>query len=238
MSEYNTVQMTEDEQAGLRKYVNKVFLTMGAGVSVTAIVSFLGYYLLATEILSLQVYAIALPIALIAELAICFILSRKITELATSTANMLFYTYAAVTGVTFAVLFVNINMETVFAAFAYSAVMFFSCAVIGLTTKVDLTKFKGMIFGALIALILATILSFFVPVLRDSLLLSYIGVVLFLVITAYDMQKIKEFYYGTQGGYGQIGNNLAIYGAFQLYLDFINIFIKVLSILSSRSNRK
>jgi FtsH-binding integral membrane protein len=116
--------------------------------------------------------------------------------------------------------------------------MFFCCAIIGHTTNVDLTKFSGLLIGGLIALVVATILSLFIPVLRDSLIISYIGVLLFLVITAWDMQKIKQFYYGTQGGMGTLGGNLAVYGAFQLYLDFINLFLRILQILGSRSNRK
>ena len=87
-------------------------------------------------------------------------------------------------------------------------------------------------------MVIATIASMFIPALRESLFISYIGVILFLFLTAWDMQKIKSYYYGTQGGVGQMGGNLAVYGAFQLYLDFINLFMQILRILGSRSRSK
>ena len=173
-----------------------------------------------------------------AQFVICIFLSLRITKMETRTATILLYAYAALTGVTFSVLPMAFDIATVFTAFAFAAVMFFCCAVIGHTTSVDLTKFSGLLIGGLIALVVATVASIFIPALRESLVISYIGVLLFLVITAWDMQKIKQFYYGTQGGIGTLGGNLAVYGAFQLYLDFINLFLRILRILGSRSNRK
>ena len=244
MSEFNQSQ-TYVNEAGttLNAYITKVFTMMGAAVLITAVIAFLGYMSLVNGGILMQAYlsgavSIGYIVLIIAQFGICIALSMNITKLQTKTAMILLYVYAAITGITFAVLPLAFDVATVFSAFAFAAVMFFCCAIIGHTTSVDLTKFSGLLIGALIALVVATVLSFFIPVLRDSLIISYIGVILFLVITAWDMQKIKQFYYGTQGGVGTLGGNLAVYGAFQLYLDFINLFLRILRILGSRSNRK
>ncbi|MBO7703016.1 MAG: Bax inhibitor-1/YccA family protein [Solobacterium sp.] len=243
MSEFNRAETVVNEAGGLRSYVAGVFTKMGIAVLITALVAFAGYLSLVSGGFMMNMYlngtiSIAYIIVAVAQLVLCIILSRKITTLETGKAAALFYGYAALTGVTFSVLPLAFDIPTIFMAFAFAAVMFFSCAVIGHTTSVDLTKFSGLMVGALIALVIATIASLFIPALRDSLIISYIGVILFLFLTAWDMQKIKGYYYGTQGGYGTIGANLAIFGAFQLYLDFINLFLYVLRILGSRSSRK
>ena len=120
-------------------------------------------------------------------------------------------------------------------AFAFAAVLFFCCAIIGHTTNVDLSKFGGLMIGGLIALVITSIVSMFIPALRDGLLISYVGVILFLFLTAWDMQKIKGFYYGVEEG--RLKNNLAIYGAFELYLDFLNMFLYLLRILGRGSKK-
>ena len=86
-------------------------------------------------------------------------------------------------------------------------------------------------------MLVTSLLSFFIPVFRDSLLINYIGMILFLALTAWDMQRLKSFYY-QYGGTGDMEENIAVYGAFQLYLDFINLFLRVLQILGNRNNRR
>ena len=244
MSEFNQSQ-TYVNEAGttLNAYITKVFTMMGIAVLITAAVAFAGYMSLINGGLLYNAYmsgaiSIGYIVCMIAQFGVCIFLSLRITKMETRTATILLYAYAALTGVTFSVLPMAFDIATVFTAFAFAAVMFFCCAVIGHTTSVDLTKFSGLLVGGLIALVVATVASIFIPALRESLVISYIGVLLFLVITAWDMQKIKQFYYGTQGGIGTLGGNLAVYGAFQLYLDFINLFLRILRILGSRSNRK
>lgn len=243
MSEFNTTEVV-NEASGLKSYITGVFVKMGIALALTAAVAFGGYYSLVHANESAFFSAVAtfltvgMFISFIAQLVVCVVLSSKITTLQTSTATALFYGYAALTGITFSALPLAFGFDTFFMAFAFAAVLFFSCAVIGYTTSVDLSKFSGLMVGGLIALVITTIVSMFIPALRNSLLISYIGVILFLALTAWDMQKIKGYYYGTQGGYGTVGANLAIFGAFQLYLDFINILLYVLRILGSRSSRK
>ena len=242
MSEFRTDTVV-NEASGLRSYITGVFVKMGTAILITAAITVAGYLSLVNGGFLANLYlsgaiSIVYIIAVIAQFVVCFTLSRKITTLETGTATALFYGYAALTGVTFSVLPLAFDIPTVFTAFAFAAVLFFSCAVIGHTTNVDLSKFGGLMIGGLVAMIIASVLSLFIPVLRDSLLISYIGVILFLFLTAWDMQKIKGYYYGTQGGYGQLGANLAIFGAFQLYLDFINLFMYILRIVGSKNRRR
>lgn len=235
MSEFNT-QTRGFAQDDVNAYLVKVFSKMGLGLLVTALVAAITYFTGAFYYFYAATGSIGSIILIVVEFGVVIYLSSKITTMSTSTANILFLVYAAITGFTFSTLLYAYTAGVVFGAFAFSAVLFGSCAVIGYTTHRDLSKFSTLLMGGVIALIVASILSIFIPSLRDSLIISYIGVLVFLGITAWDMQKIKSMYY--QVGYsGQLADNMAIYGAFQLYLDFINIFLYVIKILGRSSSR-
>ena len=105
--------------------------------------------------------------------------------------------------------------------------------MIGHVTNVDLTKYQGILLGGLFALIIASVVSIFIPALRDNLLIAYLGLFIFMIYTAFDIQRIKQFYYMTADGTDQ-RDKLAIYGALQLYLDFVNMFLYLLRILGRR----
>lgn len=234
MSEFNT-QTRGYASDSVNAYLVKVFSKMGLGLLVTAIVAALSYYTNAYYYYYSMTGGMGTIILVIAQLGVVMGLSTKITTMQTSSANLLFLAYSALTGFTFSTLLYVYSGFTVFGAFAFTAVLFGSCAVIGATTHRDLSQFSTLFMGGIIALVVASIASMFIPALRDSLLISYVGILLFLGITAWDMQKIKSMYYSV-GGYGQLADNLAIYGAFSLYLDFINIFLYVIRILGSRND--
>lgn len=240
MSEFNNQsQVYYGSGESLRTYITKVFSTMAIGLLITTAIAFDGYLSLQRGGIFLQVLANApwiVFVLLIAELGVAFALNLGITKFSPMTCRILFFAYSALTGLTFSTLPLAYGVTTVFTAFLFAAVLFVCCAIIGHTTNVDLTQFRGLLFGGLIALILMSVISMFVPVLRNSLFIGYIGLALFLGLTAFDMQKIKQFYYGT--GEGTVRESLAIYSAFQLYLDFINMFLYILRILGSRSSRK
>lgn len=225
----------------LQQYITGVFTTMGLGLGLTALVAFLGYANLINGGWMYQLvvsggYSMVSLVAFIVQIVLCISLSRGLNTMSPGRAKAMFLGYAAITGFTFSVLPLAFGTATVFTAFLFSAVMYFAAAVIGHFTNVDLSKFSGIFFGGLIALVLVSVLSMFIPALADSLIVSYIGVLLFLGITAWDMQRIKGFYYNTQGD-GTLQENLAIFGAFELYLDFINIFLYVLRIFGRGSSR-
>ncbi len=240
MSEMNR-ENVYSQTDGLQKYLTKVFTTMSIGLAITALVAIVGYMNLINggwmySLLYNAGSAVSI-VSLIAQLGICIALSRGIYTRSISQSKTLFFVYSAITGFTFSVLPITFGVATVFSAFVFASVMFASCAMIGHYTKVDLSKFSSIFMGGLLALVIATIVSMFVPTLRNSLMLSYVGIVLFCGLTAWDMQKIKTFYYQSSGN-EQLQGNLAIYGAFDLYLDFINMFLYILRILGSRGSRK
>lgn len=235
MSEFNT-QARGFAQDDVNAYLVKVFGKMGLGMLVTAIVAAITYFTGGYYYFYSALGSIGTVVLCVVEFGVVIYLSSRITTMATGTANALFLVYCAITGFTFSTLIAGYGIGTVFEAFAFAAVLFGSCAIIGHTTHRDLSKFSTLIMGGLIALVVASIASIFIPALRNSLIISYLGVIIFLALTAWDMQKIKSLYYQV-GGYGQVAENMAIYGAFQLYLDFINIFLYVLRILGSRSSR-
>ncbi len=238
MSEFNRNYSTIDSTSSLNSYITKVFVNMGVGLAITTVVSF-GLYMMLMSGSSLAYALYANPwisfIFLAAELGLAIALGTGLSRFSTGTCRALFYGYSALTGITFAVLPMAYGLGTFFTAFLFAAVLFGCCAVIGHTTNIDLTRFSGMLFGALLALVIMTVISMFIPALRQNLFIGYIGLLIFLVYTAFDMQKIKQFYYGV--GEGTLKENLAVYAAFQLYLDFINILIYVLRILGSRNSR-
>ena len=238
MSEFNRpgAAYTYGDGTTLNAYVRKVFTLMGIGLGLTAAVAFFGYTSLMSGGIVYKLFtssSIFTWILVLAELGIAFAMSMGINRFSTGTCTGLFMAYSVLTGLTFSFLPLEFGVATVFSAFLFAAVLFVCCAIIGYTTNVDLTKFTGLLFGALLALVITTVISLFVPALRDSLFISYAGLLIFLALTAFDMQKIKQFYYGT-GADGTIRSNLAVYSAFQLYLDFINIFIYILRIMGRR----
>ena len=236
MSEFNSQVYTES-QDGLRAYILKVFSRMGWGLLITAGVAYLFNVLLSTgSEAAAGVYMIFAMVCLVAELIIAFTLSLRLNKMSLQTATVLFYAYAAVTGVSFAAIFTIYTSSEIFISFLFTAVLFFSCVAIGHTTKVDLSKFAGIMLGGLITLLILSVAAWFIPALRNSLLVSYIGVILFCALTAWDMQKIKSYYYGLSGD-EVMRSKMSIMSAFQLYLDFINLFLYVLRIVSNSRNR-
>lgn len=238
MTEWRNNGVFENSTYTLKTYIDKVMLRMAGGVGVTALVAWLGYQSLINGgfMYNLLYGGAAIAwIPFIAEMAIAVALGSGLTRMSNTTANILFYVYAAITGVTFSVLPLAFGTATVFQAFVFAAAMFACCAIIGKFTNVDLSKFSGLFFGALMALILMSLLSSFVPVLQNGLIIGYVGIIVFLAITAWDMQRITSSFYQVPDG--TVKENLATYAAFELYLDFINIFLYVLRIFgNSRSN--
>ncbi|HCK89103.1 MAG TPA: BAX inhibitor (BI)-1/YccA family protein [Erysipelotrichaceae bacterium] len=238
MSEYNRSGYYGESAGSLNAYVTKVFGHMGIGLLITAAVAFLGYYSASTGGLFLRVLTTAPWLTFvfcIAELGIAIAFGAGLTRFSPAVCRLLFFVYSALTGITFAFLPMYYGLGTFFTAFLFAAVLFVCCAVIGHTTNIDLTRFSGLLSGALLSLVIMTVISLFIPALRNSLFIGYAGLIIFLGITAFDMQKIRSFYYTSTEGY--LKENLAIYMAFQLYLDFINIFLYVLRILGSRNSR-
>ncbi len=224
----------------LQQYIRKVFTTMGMGLLISAAVAIVCFFSLVSggfmyKMIASGMYNVMFMISAVAQIVICISLGAKLGSMAPSKACMLFYIYSAITGFTFSVLPLQFGVASVFTAFLFAAVMFFSCAVIGHFTKVDLSRFSGILMGALIALLVVSLVGMFVPAIGNSLFIAYAGIGIFMLMTAWDMQRIKSFYYQSAGN-DVLTSNLAVYGAFDLYLDFINIFLYVLRVLGANNS--
>lgn len=236
MSEYN-YNGTTYGVSGINAYLTKVFTKMGLGLAVTALVAFITEYTGLYYRFYMMTGGLGSIILVFLQFGICISLGRNLMTRDTSTTNLMFMGYAALTGFTFSTLFAAYGFGTVVGAFGFTAIMFICMAIIGHNTSVDMSKFSGLLMGGLLAMVITSVVSMFVPFLRASLMISYLGIILFLGLTAWDMQRIKQIYYQT-GGYGTAAENLAVYGAFELYLDFLNIFLYVLRIfgMTNRDN--
>ena len=170
---------------------------------------------------------------IIAELALVWGVSAAIGRLSLSAATLLFILYSVVNGVTLSAIFVAYTAASVAKVFFITAGTFGVMALYGYTTKRDLSSVGKIAFMALVGIIIATVVNMFVKSAGIDLAVSYIGVLVFVGLTAWDTQKIKAMLAAAPDG-GEAAQKTALIGALTLYLDFINLFIFLLRILGGR----
>ena len=170
----------------------------------------------------------------IAELALVIGITAAINKLSLTTATLLFILYSAINGVMLSSIFLVYTASSIASVFFITAGTFAVMAFIGYTTKTDLTSMGKILLMALIGLIIASLVNvFFVKSSGFDLILSYVGVLVFVGLTAYDSQKIKQMLQMAPDA-GEGAQKLALLGALSLYLDFINLFIYLLRIFGKR----
>lgn len=172
---------------------------------------------------------------IIAELALVFAVSGAINRLSLATATLLFVLYSVVNGATLSVIFLAYSMPAIIQTFFITAGTFGVMALVGYTTKTDLTSLGKLLFMALIGLVIATVVNMFVGSTGFDYILSYVGVLIFVGLTAYDTQKIKQMCMQAPDA-GEHMQKLALLGALSLYLDFINIFLYLLRIFGNNKD--
>lgn len=177
----------------------------------------------------------AIWVLFIVEIGLVFYTTARIDKLSLSTATTLFILYSAINGVTLSSIFMVYAMTSIAKVFFITAGTFAAMAFIGYTTKKDLTKFGSLLFMALIGLIIATVVNMFVRSGMFDLILSYIGVGLFVGLTAWDSQQIKRAL-AMQPDMSESSQKVALLGALTLYLDFINLFLYLLRIFGRSDN--
>ena len=170
---------------------------------------------------------------MIAELALVFVVSGAINRLSLTTATLLFVLYSVINGVVLSSIFLIYTMTSIASVFFITAGTFAVMAFIGYTTKTDLTSMGKILFMALIGIIIATIVNIFLKSSGLEMIVSYLGVLIFVGLTAYDSQKIKNMLQMAPDA-GEGAQKLALLGALTLYLDFINLFIYLLRIFGRR----
>lgn len=170
----------------------------------------------------------AMWLLIIAELVLVFVLSARINKMSVATATIMLIAYSALNGVTLSFIFVVYSLGSIAKTFFITTGMFGVMALVGATTKRDLSKLGSILFMALIGLIIASLVNIFLRSSGLDWIISLIGVVLFTALTAYDVQRVKrlaaesDLYDDTQVG------RLAVISALSLYLDFINLFLYLL----------
>ena len=170
---------------------------------------------------------------IIAELALVIGVSAAINRLSLTTATLMFILYSVINGALFSSIFLIYTASSIATVFFITAGTFGVMALIGYTTKTDLTSIGKYLFMALIGLIIATLVNMFIKSEGFIYILSYIGVLIFVGLTAYDSQKIKQMLLQAPDA-GEGAQKLALLGALTLYLDFINLFIYLLRIFGRR----
>lgn len=169
---------------------------------------------------------------IIAEFALVFAISGAINRLSLSTATLLFILYSVVNGATLSTIFFAFSVATIGKVFFITAGTFGAMALVGYTTKTDLTSMGKLLFMALLGIIIASVVNMFVGSSGLDLILSYVGVLVFVGLTAYDTQKIKQMCQAAPDA-GESTQKLALIGALSLYLDFINLFLYLLRIFGN-----
>lgn len=170
---------------------------------------------------------------IIAEFALVIGVSAAINRLSLTTATLMFVLYSVINGAMLSSIFLVYTQSSITTVFFITAGTFGAMALVGYTTKTDLTTMGKYLFMALIGLIIATLVNLFLKSSGMTMILSYVGVLIFVGLTAYDSQKIKEMLLQAPDA-GEGAQKLALLGALTLYLDFINLFIYLLRIFGKK----
>lgn len=171
---------------------------------------------------------------LIAEIGLVMYLSARIQRISFTTATLLFIAYSIVNGLTLSILFMVYTMSSIATTFFITAGTFGAMALFGYITQKDLTRIGSLCGMAVIGLIIATIVNMFLHNSMMDMVISGIGVLVFVGLTAYDSQKIKQMLTGNDIEINETTQKIALMGALTLYLDFINLFIYLLRLFGDR----
>ena len=204
--------------------ISKTFLWMCFGLLVTFAT---GYLTSTSEVMLENIFLNSWTyiILIMVELVLVIVLSARVMKMKPATAKVCFLFYSFVSGLTFASIFVVFEVSSIILVFLVTAVFFALLSLIGYVTKIDLTKIGIYLFFGLLAVVIVSLINIFIGSSTLELILSIIIIAIFIGYTIYDVQRIK---YLENSGLPE--DNLAIYGALELYLDFINLFLRLLQI--------
>ena len=221
-------------QIRVNSFIRSVYNWMAIGLGLTGFVAF---YVSNSETVMRLIFGNQLIFfgLIIGELALVFTISARVNKMQASTATSLFVLYAALNGVTLSAIFLVYTRASITSTFFICAATFIASSIFGMTTKRDLTSMGQFLFMGLIGIVIASVVNLFMRSSGISIIISYIGVIVFVGLTAYDTQKLRTMALSQPEGIdsGTIRKG-AILGALTLYLDFINLFLMLLRILGSR----
>ena len=217
--------MVIDNNNGMSKFFSKVYLWMFIGLLISGGVA---YYTSITPSMIKFVYG-SYGWILITELIVVIAFSALRKKVSPGIAKVLFVTYAAISGLTLSSIFLVYKIQSIGMVFLSSALMFGLLAIYGYITKTDLSSFGKILLFALLAIIIMSVINIFAHNGTFGIIISIISIVVFLGLTAWDMQALKTMYNYYDSDEKELGK-IAIYGALDLYLDVINIFLQLLNL--------
>ncbi|VAW10949.1 Inner membrane protein YbhL [hydrothermal vent metagenome] len=226
---------------GLRAYMLKVYNYMASGIAITGIVAYLAFTMAFVQTpvglqyteLGATLYGSPLKwVIMLAPLGMVFFLSARIQKMSASGAQVAFWIFAGLMGLSLASIFAVYTGNSIARVFFITAAAFGGLSLYGYTTKKDLSGWGSFLIMGLIGIIIAMIVNIFLASSAMQFAISVIGVLVFAGLTAYDTQSIKEMYYAGDGE-ATMGRK-AIMGALRLYLDFINLFLMLLMLFGNR----
>lgn len=217
--------MVINSENGISKFFSKVYLWMFIGLLISGGVA---YYTSVTPAMIRMVYS-SFNLILIIELIVVIAFSALRNKVSPPVAKILFITYSAISGLTLSSIFLVYKIESVGLVFLSAAVMFGLLALYGYVTKQDLSSLGKILIFALLAIVVMSLINIFVGNESFNIFISIVSVVIFLGLTAWDMQALKAMYNYYSSDEKEL-SKMAIYGALDLYLDFINIFLSLLNL--------
>ena len=232
--------------AGLRAYMIRVYNYMTAGVALTGLVAWFAFQAAGGDSIAVAGNSISgltdfgraifsgplMWILVLAPLGLVMVMSFGINRLSPAAALTLFFVYAGLLGLSLATIFVAYTGASIARVFFISAATFGAMSLYGYTTQRDLTGFGSFLFMGLIGIVIASLVNIFLHSSGLSWVISVVGVLVFVGLTAYDTQNIKEMYSPMDDG--TVAGRKAVMGALKLYLDFLNLFLMLLQLLGDR----
>ncbi|TPK60573.1 Bax inhibitor-1/YccA family protein [Mesorhizobium sp. B2-4-19] len=215
---------------GLRQHMLRVYNYMGLGLVVTGLVAFL---VSSTPALYVPIFSSPLKwVVMLAPLAFVMLFSFKMQTMSAASAQAMFWAFCAVMGLSLASVFLVFTGTSIARTFFIAATMFGATSLYGYTTRRDLTQFSSFLIMGLIGVVIASIVNIFLGSTALQFAISVIGIAVFIGLTAWDTQTIKEQY--AENFDAESRQKLAVFGALSLYLNFINIFQLLLNFTGER----
>lgn len=234
---FNYVQSQEQTDSMSKTFMASVFSWMFAALAITSVVAY--YFGNSIELLSMLIntevggLTTLGYVVMFAPLAFVLLISFGFNRISYPVLLFLFLVYSAVMGMSLSFIFLAYTSGSIFSTFIAASAMFGVMAAVGYTTKTDLTKFGSIMMMGLVGIVIASLINMFMHSGTMDYIISFVGVLVFTGLTAYDVQKLKNIGAGVEFGTATT-SKLVIMGALNLYMDFINLFIMLLRLFGDR----
>jgi uncharacterized protein len=216
---------------GLRNYMLRVYNYMASGLALTGIVAWLAAAGGRDSFIAHIYHTPVMWLVMLAPLGLVMLMSFGVNRLSAAASQGIFWLYAGLMGLSLSTIFLVYTYHSIALVFFITAGTFAAMSLYGYTTQADLTRFGSFLFMGLIGIVIAGLVNIFMQSAAVQFAISVVGVLVFVGLTAYDTQSIKEMYW--EGDGYEVASKKAVMGALRLYLDFINLFIMLLRLFGS-----